>query len=157
MVYHKKFGPAQKILGPVEGQGISREYKRDPSHCHFYSLMPCPFTGRKMFCAGLNLLCLNFLCRTKNLFIYCASHKHFVPDKNMICIQWNRFLCRQKSFWRGTKCSQSFWLTQNIWTGTKHFRTCKSFIWFMIKKNCMSPLVLNICNPLDLHQYTYSN
>ena len=39
--------------------------------------MPCPFTGRpKTFCAGPN-----FLCQTKNLFTYCGSHKHFVPDK----------------------------------------------------------------------------
>ena len=45
-------------------------------------LMPCPFTGPKMFCAGPN-----FLCQTKNLFTYCGSHKHFVPDKKMICIQ----------------------------------------------------------------------
>ena len=36
----------------------------------------------KLFCASPN-----FLCRTKNLFTYCASHKHFVPDKKMICIQ----------------------------------------------------------------------
>ena len=45
-------------------------------------LMPCPFTGPKMFWAGSN-----FLCQTKNLFTYCGSHKHFVPDKKMICIQ----------------------------------------------------------------------
>ena len=47
-----------------------------------FLLMPCPFTGRKMICAGPN-----FLCWTKNLFTYCASHKHFVPNKKMICIQ----------------------------------------------------------------------
>ena len=47
-----------------------------------WTLMPCPFTGRKMFCAGPN-----FLCRNKNLFTHCASHKHFVPYKKMICIQ----------------------------------------------------------------------
>ena len=45
-------------------------------------LLPCPFTGPKMFWAGPN-----FLCQTKNLFTYCGSHKHFVPDKKMICIQ----------------------------------------------------------------------
>ena len=45
-------------------------------------LMPCPFTGPKMFWAGPN-----FLCQTKHLFTYCGSHKHFEPDKNMICIQ----------------------------------------------------------------------
>ena len=37
--------------------------------------MPCPFTGPKMFCAGPN-----YLSQPKNLFTYCASHKHFVPD-----------------------------------------------------------------------------
>ena len=46
------------------------------------NLMPFPFTWRKMFCAGPN-----FLCWTKNLFTYCASHKHFVPEQKMICIQ----------------------------------------------------------------------
>ena len=45
-------------------------------------LMPCPFTGPKIFCAGPN-----FLSQHKNLFTYCASHKHFVQDKKMICIQ----------------------------------------------------------------------
>ena len=45
-------------------------------------LMPCPFTGPKMFWAGPN-----FLCQTKNLFAYCDGRKHFVPDKKMICIQ----------------------------------------------------------------------
>ena len=46
------------------------------------NLMPYPFTGPKMFWAGPN-----FLCQTKKLFTYCGSHKHFVPDKKMICIQ----------------------------------------------------------------------
>ena len=45
-------------------------------------LMPCPFTGPKMFWAGTI-----FLCQTKNLSKYCVSHKHFVPDRKMICIQ----------------------------------------------------------------------
>ena len=50
------------------------------------AFMPCPFTGRKMFCAGPN-----FLCRTKNLFTYCASYKHFVPDRKIICIQYTQY------------------------------------------------------------------
>ena len=40
--------------------------------------MPCPSTGPKIFWVGPH-----FLCRTKNLLTYCASHKHFVPDKKM--------------------------------------------------------------------------
>ena len=57
--------------------GIIETLKRD---CCL--LMPCPFTGPKMFCAGPN-----FLAQTKNLFTYFGSHKHFVPEKKMICIQ----------------------------------------------------------------------
>ena len=46
------------------------------------ALMPCPFTGLKIFWAGPH-----FFCRTKNLFTHCARHKHFVPDEKMISIQ----------------------------------------------------------------------
>ena len=43
--------------------------------------MPCPFTGCKIFWDGPN-----FLRPTKNLFTYCGTHKHFVPDNKMIYI-----------------------------------------------------------------------
>ena len=82
--------------------------------------MPCPLTSPKMFCDVPH-----FLCQTKNVFTYCVGHRNFVPVKKMICIQKNWFLCRHKSFWRGTKCRQIFGLAQKIWTGTKHFGTCK--------------------------------
>ena len=36
--------------------------------CFAFTLMPCYFTGPKMFWS-----CLNFLCQTKNLFTYCGS------------------------------------------------------------------------------------
>ena len=39
------------------------------------SVMPCPFTGPKMFCAGPNVL-----CQTKNLFTY----KKFGPAQNIL-------------------------------------------------------------------------
>ena len=76
--------------------------------------------------------------RSQNNFGY---SKFFVPDQNFIYILWQsqtfcarqkndlhsvkKFLCRHKSFWRGTKCSLIFGLAQKIWTGTKHFGTCK--------------------------------
>ena len=50
------------------------------------SFLPCPFIGPNKFWAGPN-----FLCQTKNLFMYCGSHKHFATDKKMICIQYNCF------------------------------------------------------------------
>ena len=40
-----------------------------PEHKPLLQVMPCPFTGPKMFLAGQN-----FLCQTKNLFMYCGSH-----------------------------------------------------------------------------------
>jgi hypothetical protein len=46
-----------------------------------------------MFWAGPN-----FLCQTKNLFTYCGRHKHFVPDKKMICIHKNWFCAGTKVF-----------------------------------------------------------
>ena len=49
---------------------------------YWEKLMPCPFTGPKMFWADPS-----FLCQTNNFFTYRGSHKHFVPDKKMICIQ----------------------------------------------------------------------
>ena len=72
--------------------------------------MPCPFTGPKMFCAGPN-----FLSQPKNLTAFSASSKTFVPAQKPILLNANHFL-----FWHkivGT--------TQKIWTGTKHFGTCK--------------------------------
>ena len=47
-----------------------------------FSMILMPFTGPKMFWAGPNSL-----CQTKYLSTYCGSHKRFVPDKEMICIQ----------------------------------------------------------------------
>ena len=73
-----------------------------------------------------NVLCQSIsFCVEPKIYLHFASHKHFVPDKKMICIQYNWFLCRHKSFWRGTKRNQIFGLTQKIWIGTKHFPTCK--------------------------------
>ena len=46
-------------------------------------LMPCPFTGPKIFCAGPNFLSQP----QKFIYILCQCHKHFMPDKKMICIQ----------------------------------------------------------------------
>ena len=56
-------------------------------------VMPCPFTGPKMFCAGPNVL-----CQTKNLFTYCGSHKHFVPDKKMFAFSKIGFCAGTKGF-----------------------------------------------------------
>ena len=39
----------------------------------------------------------NVLGWSKKIFTYCGSHKHFLPDKKMICVQWN-FLCWYKKF-----------------------------------------------------------
>ena len=57
------------------------------------ALMPCPFTGPKMVCAGPN-----FLSQTKNLTPFSASSKTFVP-------------ARKPNF---TEFKPSFCLAQNV-------------------------------------------
>ena len=44
-------------------------------------LMPCPFTSPKMFFASPN-----FLCRTKNLFTYCARPKDDLHSVKLIFV-----------------------------------------------------------------------
>ena len=57
-----------------------------------HSLMPCPFTGPKMFCAGPN-----FLTQPKNLTEFSASSKTFAGTKTNF-----------------TECESSFCQTQNV-------------------------------------------
>ena len=55
-------------------------YKRPWCVC----LMPCPFTGPKMFCASPNVL-----SQSKNLIAFSASSKTFVPAKKPILLNAN--------------------------------------------------------------------
>jgi len=55
-------------------------------------LMPCPFKGPKMFCAGPNVL-----SQPKNLTAFSASSKTFVQAQKTILLNANDFLS-------GTKC-----------------------------------------------------
>ena len=61
-----------------------------------YVLMPCPFTGRKMFCAGPN-----FLSQPQNLT---ASSKTFVPAQKPILLNANHLFVWHKMFVTGTVC-----------------------------------------------------
>ena len=69
-------------------------------------LMPYPFTGPKMFVLVKFLgwlkkfgLAQNILGLVKGQGIEIfLLYKHFVPDKKMIWIQQNCFLCRHKRF-----------------------------------------------------------
>ena len=45
-------------------------------------LMPCSFTGPKMFFASPH-----FFRQTKNGFTYCASQKHFVPEDDLHSVE----------------------------------------------------------------------
>jgi uncharacterized protein (DUF608 family) len=78
--------------------------------------MPCPFTGPKMFCASPN-----FLSQSQNLTAFSASSKTFVSAQKPILLNANHLFAWHKMF---VTCS-IFVLTQKMWTGTKHFGTCK--------------------------------
>ena len=98
-------------------------------------LMPCPFTGPKMFWAGPN-----FLCQTKNLVtnILCQTKRWFAFSKIGFC-------AGTKTFWRGTKCSQIFGLAQKIWKSTKHFGTCKrTRHWYLVLHKTSSSLLFRL-------------
>ena len=86
-------GISYKLLGSIQ-----RTLKLWTEYYTQLQLMPCPFTGPKIFCAGPH-----FLCQTKNLFTYCASHKK--DDLHSVKLVLG--------------------LALKIWTGTKHFGTCK--------------------------------
>jgi hypothetical protein len=54
-------------------------------------LMPCPFTGLKMFCADPN-----FLSQPKNLTAFSASSKTFVQAQKTILLNANHLLSGTK-------------------------------------------------------------
>ena len=83
-------------------------------------LMPCPFTGPKMFCAGPNVL-----SQPKNLTAFSASSKTFVPVQKTILLNANHLFVWHKMFVTSSVCKQIFGLAQKIWTSQKHFGTCK--------------------------------
>ena len=79
--------------------------------------MPCPFTSRKMFCAGSN-----FLRQPKNLTVFSASSKpfcagtktNFTECKSSFCLSQNVCDCHntQINFLSGTKnldWPKTFW------------------------------------------------
>ena len=69
-------------------------------HCRRkWFLMPCPFTGPKMFCAGPN-----FLSQPKNLTAFSASSKTFVPAQQPILLNANHLFVWHKMFVTPTKC-----------------------------------------------------
>ena len=56
-------------------------------------LMPCTFTGPKMFCAGPN-----FLSQPKNLTAFSVSSKTFVPGQKTIIVNANHLFFWHKMF-----------------------------------------------------------
>jgi hypothetical protein len=57
------------------------------------TLMPCPFTGPKMFCASPN-----FLSQPKNLVAFSASSKTFAPAQKPIFLNANHLFVWHKMF-----------------------------------------------------------
>ena len=56
----------------------------------------------------------NVLCRSKNLIIFSASSKTFVPAQKTNLLNGNHLLVWHKMFGTGTKCIQIFGQAQNI-------------------------------------------
>ena len=84
------------------------------------TVMPCPFTGHKMFCAGPNIL-----CQTKNRTVFSATPKIFVLALKLNLLKANHFLVCHKKFGKGTICNSVFGMAQNNLTSPNCFGTCK--------------------------------
>jgi hypothetical protein len=74
------------------------------------NVMPCPSTGRKMFCASPN-----FLSQSRNLIAFIASSKTFLPAQKPNLLNGNHLLVRHKIFGTDTKCTQIFSLAHTQW------------------------------------------
>ena len=61
--------------------------------------MPCPFTGRKMYCAGSN-----FLSQPKNSIAFSASSKTLVLAQKPILLNANHLFVWHKMFVTATIC-----------------------------------------------------
>ena len=64
----------------------------------FKSLLPCPFTGCKMFCVGPN-----FLNKPKILTALCASSNIFAPAQKPILLNANHLFVWHKMFVTGVE------------------------------------------------------
>ena len=73
------------------------------------------FVPFQIFCIGPKI----YLHIVPVTSILCQTKRWFAFGKIGVCIGSKVFEEAQ------IKCSQLFGLTQNIWTGTKHFATCK--------------------------------
>ena len=62
-------------------------------------LMPCPFTGPKMFCAGPNIL-----NQPKNLTAFSTSSETFVLAQKPILLNANHLFVWHKMFVTATIC-----------------------------------------------------
>ena len=85
-----------------------------------FKLLPCPYTGPKMFCAGPN-----FLSQPKYLTAFSATSKTFVPAQKPILLNANHLFVWHKMFVTDTISKKIFGFAQKVWTSPKHFGTCK--------------------------------
>ena len=83
-------------------------------------LLPCPFTGPKMFWASPNIL-----SQPKHLTAFSASSKTFVSAQKPVLLNANHLFVWHKMIVTGRICKYFFGLAQKIWTSTNHFGTCK--------------------------------
>jgi hypothetical protein len=86
------------LIKCLEGQSGYPE-KQQLQNQKLTTLMPCPFTGAKMFCAGPN-----FLSLPKNLTAFSASSKPFVPAQKPILLNANHLFVWHKIFVTATIC-----------------------------------------------------
>ena len=78
-------------------KSLKRPYKDQKRPSQKWPLLPCPFTCRKMFCAGPT-----FLSHPKILTAFCASSNTFVLAQNSILLNTNYLFVWRKMVVTGT-------------------------------------------------------
>ena len=89
------------IIGSLVKKGTFNPY--------FQSLMPCPFTGHKMFCASPNIL-----CQTKNRTVFSATPKIFVLALKLNLLNANHLLVWDYKFGTAEICKSVFGMAQKM-------------------------------------------
>ena len=127
----KFFVPDQKFIHILWRSQTFCARQKDDLHSVKLVFMPTQKFLKRHLCLVLLQVSKCFVpvqifCVGPKIYLHIVSNKHFARQKDGLHSVKLFFVPTQKFLKRHcTKCNQIFGLAQKIWTGTKHFETCK--------------------------------
>ena len=120
--------------GSIKQSGWENFEKLLNEQCRY---MPCPFTGRKMFCASPN-----FLCRTqKFIYIFCQTKSWFAFSKIVFCAH--------------TKILEEALNVVKIFGWLKKFESARNILWLVRGHGIKLHTSRNVKKSVKLTQVEY--